>query len=315
MLVSTDVLSEGQNLQDAHIIVNFDLPWAIIRLIQRAGRVDRVGQNSRKVLVYSFFHESVEPVLQLRQSIRQRLANNATVFGSDEQIFGDESEVKVLRNLYNGQLEDFDEGETVDAVSLAYEVWRAASEADPELAKKVAALPDLVYATRARHSGESPGVVSYVRTGEGFDTFGLAIGEPGETTIEGLSDYEALERLEARPDTPSLPRRSDHFEVTEELAQTAADRPDLAYGRMTGVRARVWDALKNTDDPELKNVLDDVARYSLTHRADRQLQPLVRAGDREALAQKVLALAVDDVLVLRADHDDSVRIVCSLGVA
>ena len=41
VLVATDVLSEGQNLQDCSIVVNYDLPWAIIRLIQRAGRVDR----------------------------------------------------------------------------------------------------------------------------------------------------------------------------------------------------------------------------------------------------------------------------------
>jgi ERCC4-related helicase len=51
VLISTDVLSEGQNLQDAHIIVNYDLPWAIIRLIQRAGRVDRIGQSLRKFFV------------------------------------------------------------------------------------------------------------------------------------------------------------------------------------------------------------------------------------------------------------------------
>ncbi|HVA45413.1 MAG TPA: helicase-related protein [Pirellulales bacterium] len=45
VVLATDVLSEGQNLQDCAIIVNFDLPWAIIRLIQRAGRVDRIGQH------------------------------------------------------------------------------------------------------------------------------------------------------------------------------------------------------------------------------------------------------------------------------
>jgi superfamily II DNA/RNA helicase len=44
VLIATDVLSEGQNLQDCHIVLNYDLPWAIIRLIQRAGRVDRIGQ-------------------------------------------------------------------------------------------------------------------------------------------------------------------------------------------------------------------------------------------------------------------------------
>jgi superfamily II DNA/RNA helicase len=51
-LVTTDVLSEGQNLQDAHIILNYDLPWAIIRLIQRAGRVDRIGQKAKQILCY-----------------------------------------------------------------------------------------------------------------------------------------------------------------------------------------------------------------------------------------------------------------------
>ena len=59
ILISTDVLSEGQNLQDAHIIVNYDLPWAIIRLIQRAGRVDRIGQTFDKILCYSFLPSRV----------------------------------------------------------------------------------------------------------------------------------------------------------------------------------------------------------------------------------------------------------------
>ncbi|MFF2773224.1 C-terminal helicase domain-containing protein, partial [Streptomyces bacillaris] len=60
VLVATDVLSEGQNLQDSHIVVNYDLPWAIIRIIQRAGRVDRVGQKSDSVFIYLITHEKVE---------------------------------------------------------------------------------------------------------------------------------------------------------------------------------------------------------------------------------------------------------------
>lgn len=54
VLIATDVLSEGQNLQDAHVIVNFDLPWAIIRLIQRAGRVDRIGRRKTKYFAILF---------------------------------------------------------------------------------------------------------------------------------------------------------------------------------------------------------------------------------------------------------------------
>ena len=54
VLISTDILSEGQNLQDCSIVVNYDLPWAIIRLVQRAGRVDRIGQEAENILCYSF---------------------------------------------------------------------------------------------------------------------------------------------------------------------------------------------------------------------------------------------------------------------
>jgi SNF2 family DNA or RNA helicase len=74
VLVATDVLSEGQNLQDGHIVVNYDLPWAIVRLIQRAGRVDRIGQKSDTILCYSFLPaEGVERIIRLRARVRQRL--------------------------------------------------------------------------------------------------------------------------------------------------------------------------------------------------------------------------------------------------
>ena len=70
VLVATDVLSEGQNLQDAAIVVNFDLPWAIIRLIQRAGRVDRIGQKSERIPVsYSFLPaDGVENLIRTTRS-------------------------------------------------------------------------------------------------------------------------------------------------------------------------------------------------------------------------------------------------------
>ena len=84
------MLSEGQNLQDAHVVVNFDLPWALIRLVQRAGRVDRIGQQADEILCYSFLPaEGVEKIINLRARVRQRLEENAEVVGSDERFFED----------------------------------------------------------------------------------------------------------------------------------------------------------------------------------------------------------------------------------
>ncbi|WP_426556675.1 helicase-related protein [Dapis sp. BLCC M172] len=66
ILIATDILSEGLNLQDCAIIINYDLPWAIIRLIQRVGRIDRIGQNAVKIFCYSFLPaDGVEEIMRI----------------------------------------------------------------------------------------------------------------------------------------------------------------------------------------------------------------------------------------------------------
>ena len=93
VVIATDVLSEGQNLQDGAIVVNYDLPWAIIRLAQRAGRVDRIGQTAARILCYSFLPaDGVERVLRLRKRVRDRLRENAEVVGTDEAYFEDDED-------------------------------------------------------------------------------------------------------------------------------------------------------------------------------------------------------------------------------
>src|SRR5207302_8741285 len=80
VLLATDVLSEGQNLQDCGVVVNYDLPWAIIRLIQRAGRVDRIGQKADKIFCHSFIPlDGLDAIIHLRSRVRQRLREYAEV--------------------------------------------------------------------------------------------------------------------------------------------------------------------------------------------------------------------------------------------
>ena len=101
VLVATDVLSEGQNLQDCNVVVNYDLPWAIIRLIQRAGRVDRIRQKAEEILCHSFLPaEGVEHIIDLRKRVRERLKENAEVVGADEAFFEDGDDERTIINLY-----------------------------------------------------------------------------------------------------------------------------------------------------------------------------------------------------------------------
>ena len=204
-LVATDVLSEGQNLQDSHIVVNYDLPWAIVKIIQRAGRVDRIGQASPEVLVYSFLpSRGVEEVIGLRKRIARRLAENAYVFGSDEAFFGAEDEQRFLEGLYdeNARLDFEEPDEEVDWASHAYEIWRNAEENHPDLAERAASLPDGVYATASAPPDGEAGVLACAE--KEYNLPALAFTNlSGESRL--LDPYQALQLARCEPGDYAYP--------------------------------------------------------------------------------------------------------------
>ena len=154
VLIATDVLSEGQNLQDCRINVNYDLPWAIIRLIQRAGRVDRIGQTADEILCYSFLPaDGVEELINLRGRLINRLQENAEVVGTDEVFFegGNDNVVLDLYHEKAGILDDVEDNE-VDLVSEALSIWESAKEKYPDIAQKIEQLPNVIYSTRQHSS-------------------------------------------------------------------------------------------------------------------------------------------------------------------
>ncbi|WP_202910346.1 helicase-related protein [Mycobacteroides abscessus] len=317
VLIATDVLSEGQNLQDAHIVVNYDLPWAIIRLIQRAGRVDRVGQKAETVLLYSFFHESVDNVIDLRRRISERLHANAEAFGSDELFFGSDGETQTIADLYNGTLDDPDSADDVDASSLAYQHWTHAAADDAELAAKIAGLPDMISATRRKRLTDSgTGVVCYVRTDSGVDGFGRA-GDEGTTSL--LTGHEVLKTFEAGPEEPGLEPAADHDGLIETLVRGPLATPTLAAGRLRGVRRTLWNRLGATlhsHNADTSLALDDLYQHPLAKDAEHRLRRAVRNGaSDDELATLITALHRDgDLTVTARGGKDPIRIVSSMGI-
>lgn len=322
VLIATDVVSEGQNLQDAHIVVNYDLPWAIIRLIQRAGRVDRFGQHSDHVLIYSMFHDSLEQVINLRRRIAGRLADNAAVFGSDEDFFGTADEISAVTDLYNGTLDEQTDGDLgdVDAGSLAYEYWTRALEIDPDLATRIPRLPPLIDATRPKRPQDSDtGVACYVRTASGLDGYGFT-GSDGESRI--LTGYEALRVFVAEPTTPSLPRQDGHDERVKELAQGVLSAPD-AIGGLHGVRLRVWRRFVGNQatiptmdwDDDVKVALDDLHTHPLTRTAEESLRRALRDHlTDDQLADRLKGLWSDGDLIFTSAQNSTLQIITSMGI-
>ncbi|MFI5734019.1 helicase-related protein [Kribbella sp. NPDC051587] len=322
VLVATDVLSEGQNLQDSHIVVNYDLPWAIIRIIQRAGRVDRIGQKAEEVFIYLITHEKVEQATRLRQRIRQRLGDNAAAFGSDERFFGDEDEINIIDDLYKGSIPDDDqldasEGEA-DAVSEAWLVWSRAKDDKPELARKVAWMQDMVHSTRDPYDHETrSGVTCYASTTSGVDAFAMSYSDMEGNLVERLiTPLEALHIFRAQESTPTAELRTDHFERETRLVRDRLTTEMVAAGNLRGIRKWVVERLGGTIfGADASEALSAMMDRPLTEYASARLRQARRGryGDQD-LADLVKQLHEDERLAIGTSERDEIKIVCSIGV-
>jgi superfamily II DNA or RNA helicase len=332
VLLATDVLSEGQNLQDCAIVVNYDLPWAIIRLIQRAGRVDRIGQRAENILCYSFLPaEGVERIIRLRARVRQRLKENAEVVGTDEAFFEDDRRDQTILDLYHEKAGILDGGDDteVDLASYAYQIWKNAITANPALQQTIPALPPVVYATRPHEATEKEpiGVMVYLRTAEGNDALAWMSADGASVTESQLT---ILKAAECAPDTPALPRREDHHSLVQkavELIVTEERSVGGQLGRPSGARFRSYERLKRYADrlkgtlfesPELLKAIDEIYRYPLRPTAIDTLNRQLRSGiSDEDLAELVVALRDEDRLCLIHEEEQTrePRIICSLGLS
>lgn len=113
ILISTDVLSEGQNLQDAGVIINYDLHWTPIRMIQRAGRIDRLGTSFEELAIFNCFPQSgLERLLGLVQRLQDRIRDIDRTVGLDASVLGEvvnSRSLDQLRRLHLGDTDVIDE--------------------------------------------------------------------------------------------------------------------------------------------------------------------------------------------------------------
>ncbi|MDO8583540.1 MAG: helicase-related protein [bacterium] len=113
-LFATDVLSEGQNLQDCSVLVNFDLHWNPVRMIQRNGRINRLGSQFEEVYVYNMAPEKqLETYLKLVKRLEQKINKIAHTIGTDQPILGEvENPIEYI--------DQADDAEEIDQVTDLY---------------------------------------------------------------------------------------------------------------------------------------------------------------------------------------------------
>ena len=149
-LIATDVLAEGLNLQDGDSIINYDLHWNPLRLIQRFGRIDRIGSDKDIIYGFNFLPElGIERNLGLQQKLRNRIQEIHDTIGEDAAILDrteqlNEEALYVIYEQKGKQLSLFDPEEEEEFLDLneAEEILRQLQNNVPGEFERIANLPN-----------------------------------------------------------------------------------------------------------------------------------------------------------------------------
>ncbi|MCY4224658.1 MAG: helicase-related protein [Bacteroidetes bacterium] len=206
ILITTDVLSEGTNLHRSNIVINYDLPWNPIKVMQRVGRINRLGTQHSDLFVYNFFPTSkTDEHLGLKDNIKSKIQAFHETLGEDSKYLTHDESPSGWRlfgdNLLD-QLEDkrnyegMDEGHKSDLKYIR--ILRDIRDHDPDLFKKI---QDLPRKSRSGHhySKQSSGLITFFRRGL-VKKFLMTNG----SEICDLSFLEAVKYFECHRETPCL---------------------------------------------------------------------------------------------------------------
>ena len=149
ILISTDVLSEGVNLHRSFSIINYDLPWNPTKVLQRVGRVNRVGSENNEIHIYNFFPtEEADRELNLEDNIKAKIQSFHDTLGEDAkyltdeevvgsfELFGD-SHYKKMTSKKTYEEEDEDQKSEFEYLKIIRDI----RDDKPDLFKKIKTLP------------------------------------------------------------------------------------------------------------------------------------------------------------------------------
>ncbi len=125
ILISTDVLSEGQNLQDSSYCINYDLPWNPMKIVQRVGRIDRLMSQYDEVTAAVFLPEKeLEEILGLLGKLESKIRKVSTVVGVEATILGEKENPRNFNAMERIKEED---GTLLDEMERSSELLPAST--------------------------------------------------------------------------------------------------------------------------------------------------------------------------------------------
>jgi len=215
ILIATEILSEGLNLQDAQVVINYELHWNPVRIIQRIGRIDRIGSEHSEIYVYNFFPETkAEKEIKIEDKVNRRINEIIQNFGYDEKTIHLEEPVvrKKLFEIYTEKPEGLEEPEKKsDSKYFEFEFYKLIKEY-PEEYKLALELPAMVNVSRYI---QTQGLIVFCKAG---NYYRLRLTDLKGDVINS-NDWEILKLLECKPNEKGYAFNKAFYEIIEKTRE------------------------------------------------------------------------------------------------
>ena len=287
IIITTDVLAEGVNLHRSNIIINYDTPWNSTRLMQRIGRVNRIGSKSKHIYNYVFYpSREGNQHINLNSIALSKIQTFQTTYGEDNQIYSTEEILDpTLDRLFDEGIKAENEDRNLELPF--YEELRSLYVSDRKEYNRIAKI-----SLRSR-TGRATKVYDGVKLSNDTLVFlqtnyRKVFYRASDISVEELSNIEAMTYLKAEPSEPKIERIADHhlhvakaIDMFNTNVITEIEQADFNSGDQgnLGAQVAVASSLLTTF---MSMIDDDDLRLKMAH-----LKALVERGVITSIAMKL----------------------------
>lgn len=240
ILITTDILAEGINLHRSNVLINYDLPWNPTRVLQRAGRVNRLGSKFSKVHIFNFFPTSQsDKHLGLELNITNKIQMFHDILGEDAKYLSDGEEFgsqELFNTLNNKKAYTGEDGEG-DSELKYLELMRKIRDNNPDLFQRIKDLPKKARSGFMKKEIDGDQLITFFRIGKLKKFYLNTNGQSNEVTF-----FDAVRDLECEPGTKraEIPNQYYHSLQTNkarfDLDTNVGDEPAGSSGGLSNYK-------------------------------------------------------------------------------
>ena len=304
ILITTDVLAEGINLHRSNVIINYDLPWNPTRIMQRVGRINRVGTAFDRIYVFNFFPTSqASKQLPLTDRILEKLQAFHDTLGEDYKFLS-EDENPSPQKLFKDLSQNMDEEQEASPELQYLAIIREVRDNNSQLFNKIKQLPRKSKTGRNSAEVHDDSTLTFIRKGA-LKSFYIS----DNHNSSGLSFMEAMRYLECEPNEKKIAVESiyyDHYQANNrsfDVALTAEDVITKKKAVIRGNDANVVKTLKAaissgqlTDDQEdiAKRIIQAIENGDIPKNATKEIVKQLKTATNVVAAFAIVRDNIDD---------------------